>query len=236
MFPMPPRVLLIDDDVELSALLLEYLEQERFVVRAEVDGSSGVAAALSGEHDIVVLDVMLPYLGGIDALRRIRASSSVPVLMLTARGDDVDRVVGLELGADDYVPKPCTPRELVARIRAILRRVQARDKESASAPAVIEVGPFVLWTARRRLERERHLLELTGTEFNLLAVLMRRAGSVVGKNDLSELALDRPLARFDRSIDVHVTRLRQKLGCTLEGRSWIQTVRGQGYLFISESA
>lgn len=225
------RVLLIDDDVELGGLLREYLEQEGFTVRVETDGESGAAAALTGAHDIVVLDVMLPRLGGIEVLRRIRASSRVPVIMLTARGDDVDRIVGLEFGADDYVPKPCTPRELVARIRAILRRVNELATEARTA-APLCIGPFSLLPARRRIERDNQPLELTSTEFSLLEMLMKHAGQVVSKRDLSQVALGRPLRRFDRSIDVHVSRLRQSLGEMPDGRSWIQTVRGHGYIFI----
>lgn len=226
------RVLLVDDDAELGALLREYLEQEGFDVRVELDGESGAGAALAGGHDIVVLDVMLPRLDGVEVLRRIRAASRVPVIMLTARGDDVDRIVGLEVGADDYVPKPCTPRELVARIRAILRRVRERNAEPP-AGAPLRVGPFSLWPARRSAVRDGEPLELTSTEFNLLELLMTRAGQVVTKDDLSQNALGRPLGRFDRSVDVHVSRLRQILGPMSDGRSWIQTVRGQGYVFVA---
>ena len=225
------RVLLVDDDVELGGLLREYLEQEGFAVRIETNGEAGVTAALTGSHDIVVLDVMLPRLSGIEALRRIRAASRVPVIMLTARGDDVDRIVGLEFGADDYVPKPCTPRELVARVRAILRRVHEPATEATTA-APLCIGPFSLWSAQRRVERDNRSLELTSTEFNLLELLMKHAGQVVTKRDLSQQALGRPLRRFDRSIDVHVSRLRQDLGETADGRSWIQTIRGQGYILI----
>jgi DNA-binding response OmpR family regulator len=226
------RVLLVDDDAELGGMLREYLEQEGFSVNVESDGEAGVGAALTGTHDIVVLDVMLPRLGGIEVLRRIRAASRVPVIMLTARGDDVDRIVGLEFGADDYVPKPCTPRELVARIRAILRRVHEPATEAPTG-APLCIGPFSMWSAQRRIERDNRPLELTSTEFNLLESLMKHAGQVVTKRDLSQVALGRPLRRFDRSIDVHVSRLRQNLGETSDGRSWIQTVRGHGYIFIA---
>jgi DNA-binding response OmpR family regulator len=226
------RVLLVDDDVELSAMLREYLQQEGFETTVVHDGESGVAEALSGRHAIVVLDVMLPRLGGVDALRRIRMRSSVPVLMLTARGDDVDRVVGLELGADDYVPKPCTPRELVARLRAILRRVEGGDTFDRNGMLV--AGHLTMWADRRRAEWAGRALDLTSTQFNLLAVLARNAGRVVSKSELSEQGLGRPLARFDRSIDVHVSNLRQKIGTLGDGRSCIQTVRGQGYQFIKE--
>lgn len=226
------KVLLVDDDVELASLLKEYIQQEGFEVDAVHDGESGVASALSGAYTIVVLDVMMPRLGGIEALRRIRAHSGVPVLMLTAKGDDVDRIVGLELGADDYVPKPCTPRELVARLRAILRRTQERAAEGAAGP--LSAGELVMWPQMRRAQWKGLQLDLTSTEFNLLEVLARHAGRVVSKVELSEQGLGRPLARFDRSIDVHLSSIRHKLGARTDGSSWIETVRGQGYLLVRE--
>ncbi len=228
-----PRVLLVDDDVELTDLLREFLQQEGFETDAVHDGAAGAERALAGDYDIVVLDVMMPRLDGVETLRRIRLGSAVPVLMLTAKGDDVDRIVGLELGADDYVPKPCTPRELAARLRAILRRAGGR----AAAPAGDEplmAGPLSLWPGRRHADWHGQPLVLTSTEFNLLEVLARHAGRVVGKAELSEQALGRPLARFDRSIDVHVSSLRQKLGLRDDTRSWIETVRGRGYQFLLE--
>jgi two-component system OmpR family response regulator len=224
------RVLLVDDDEELATMLREYLEQEGFETTTVHDGEAGVREALTGHHAIVVLDVMLPRLGGVEALRRIRAQSRVPVLMLTARGDDVDRIVGLELGADDYVPKPCTPRELAARLRAILRRSEADDGLGPAGP--VSAGPLTLWPEKRYAEWEGHGMELTGTEFNLLLLLALNAGRVVSKAELSEKGLGRPLARFDRSIDVHISSLRHKVGTLPDGRSWIQTVRGQGYQLV----
>ncbi|MDQ7990915.1 MAG: response regulator transcription factor [Candidatus Dactylopiibacterium sp.] len=224
------RVLLVDDDTELCALQTEYLRTEGFDVAAVHDGDRGAELALSGEFGIVVLDVMMPRVNGIEALRRIRAQSRVPVIMLTARGDDIDRVLGLELGADDYVPKPCTPRELVARIRAILRRAQGVGGPRESVP--LQVGELCVRPEQRRAEWHGALLELTSTEFNLLEVLARNAGNPVSKNELSEKALGRPLARYDRSIDVHVSNLRAKLGDLSDGRSPIQTVRGIGYQYI----
>lgn len=223
-----PTVLLIDDDVELSTLHKEYLEAEGFDVQLAFDGRTGMDAAFRGV-DIVVLDVMMPGLDGIETLRRIRRQSEVPILMLTARGDDIDRVVGLELGADDYVAKPCTPRELVARLRAILRRGpwQAERGETVAA------GDLLLDGATRRATWQGERLELTGTEFNLLAALAERSGRVVSKEELSEQALGRPLARYDRSIDVHMSHLRAKLGDLPDGRSPIQTVRGFGYQWVS---
>ena len=226
------RILLVDDDVELAGMLRDYLVRDGFEVLAVPDGESGVAEALSGNFALVVLDVMMPGIGGIEALRRIRAASTVPVLMLTARGDDLDRIVGLELGADDYVPKPCMPRELAARARAILRRSQQGGEQATQAPLV--VGPRKVMPAQRRVEWDGEAVELTSTEFNLLEVLARNAGRPVSKAELSEQALGRPLARFDRSIDVHLSSIRHKLGQLPGGRSCIQTVYRQGYQLIRE--
>ena len=225
------RVLLVDDDVALAGMLREYLHGEGFDATTAHDGEVGVEEALSGRYAIVVLDVMLPRLSGVEALRRIRTQSRVPVLMLTAKGDDVDRIVGLELGADDYVPKPCTPRELVARLRAILRRSEAG---AAGPGGPVTTGPLSLWPERRHAEWEGRPIDLTSTEFNLLEVLARNAGRVVTKAELSEQGLGRPLARFDRSIDVHISSLRQKVGRLADGRSYIQTVRGLGYQLVRE--
>ncbi|MFA7665868.1 MAG: response regulator transcription factor [Burkholderiaceae bacterium] len=227
-----PRVLLVDDDLELSSLLAEYLASDGFDTETAGDGETGAQRALEGGFDIVVLDVMMPGIDGIETLKRIRTRSTMPVLMLTARGDDVDRIVGLELGADDYVPKPCTPRELAARLRAILRRSAARDNGAADGP--LAEGPLRLWPGNRRATWHDAPLTLTGTEFSLLEALARQAGQVVDKGALSEAALGRPLGRFDRSIDVHVSSLRQKLGTRSDGSSWIETVRGRGYQFVRD--
>lgn len=231
---MATQVLLVDDDTELCAMQTEYLSAEGFEVQAVHDGEAGAIEALSGKYAIVVLDVMMPRLGGVEALRRIRAQSRVPVIMLTARGDDIDRVLGLELGADDYVPKPCTPRELVARIRAILRRAGEGEPGHDAAAGPVTVGPLCVRPEQRRAEWAGQLLDLTSTEFNLLEVLARQAGSPVSKQELSEAGLGRPLTRYDRSIDVHVSNLRHKLGLLADGRSPIQTVRGIGYQYIVE--
>lgn len=222
-------VLLIDDDVELAEMLGDYLAQDGFVVSMEHDGVSGAEAALSGTYEIVVLDVMMPRMSGSDVLRRIRAVSSIPVVMLTAKGDDMDKIVGLELGADDYVPKPCQPRELAARLRAILRRTGSTQER---ADASIVVGDLVVRPELRRVEWAGVPVELTSTEFNLIEALARQAGKPVSKNELSESALGRPLARFDRSIDVHLSSIRQKLGALPDGRSCIQTVYRRGYQLI----
>jgi two-component system, OmpR family, response regulator len=173
----------------------------------------------------------MPKMNGIDALRAIRAEKNTPVLMLTAKGEDADRIVGLELGADDYVPKPCTPREIVARVRAILRRTQPADN---AQPVQITVGALTLWPEQRRAEWSGNVLELTSTEFNLLEVLVRHAGRVVSKSDLSLQGLGRPLARFDRSIDVHLSSIRQKIDAYANGRHYIQTVYRMGYQLVRE--
>lgn len=224
------QILLVDDDIELAGMLCDYLSQDGFQATAVHDGESGVAEALSGRYAIVVLDVMMPRLGGIEALRRIRTASQVPVLMLTAKGDDMDRIVGLELGADDYVPKPCLPRELAARLRAILRRMQPADP--VSGPFV--VGALAVYPEQRRVEWEGAPVDLTSTEFNLLEVLARHAGRPVAKAVLCEEALGRSLTRFDRSIDVHLSSIRHKLGSLPDGRSCIQTVFRQGYQLIRD--
>jgi len=224
---MRTSILLADDDVDLSAMLKEYLERDGFTVTAVHDGESASQLALQQTHQLVVLDVMMPGMDGIEALRRIRRASRVPVIMLTARGDDVDRILGLELGADDYVPKPCTPRELAARMRAVLRRVQEPKGETRP----LAVGEIVLWPQKRRAEWRDTPLDLTSTEFNVLEVLMRNAGRVVTKKEISEAALGRPLTRFDRSIDVHLSSIRQKLG---DGGARIHTVRGIGYHLVTE--
>ena len=227
------RVLLVDDDIELVELLRDYLEREGFTVAAAHDGAAGAAAALSDNHDIVVLDVMMPGISGIQALARIRATSSVPVIMLTARGDDGDRITGLEVGADDYVPKPCTPRELTARIRAILKRVGIA---ATASDQPIVAGTLTVWPAQRRAERAGKAINLTSTEFNLVEVLARNAGRPVSKADLSQEVLGRSLTRFDRSIDVHISSIRNKLGKLADGRSCIQTVIRKGYQLIVETS
>jgi len=229
---MAARVLLVDDDVELVGMLRDYLERDGFGVDTVHDGEAGVAAALSGDYAIAVLDVMMPGMGGIEVLRRIRAKSVMPVLMLTARGDDAERIDGLELGADDYVPKPCTPRELAARIRAILRRTASA--EPGGTHSIVAVGALVLWPEQRRAAWGEQTLELTSTEFNLLEVLARHAGRAVSKTELSEQGLGRALSRFDRSIDVHVSSIRHKLEPLPDGRSRIQTVFRKGYQLIRE--
>lgn len=229
------KVLLVDDDVDLTVMLAQYLVREGFDVGTANDSEAGVAEAVAGDYSIVVLDVMMPRLSGIEALRRIRAASQLPVLMLTARGDNIDRIVGLDMGADDYVPKPCTPGELVARIRAILRRTENRERASATgSQRMLQAGELVLWPGSRSAVWRGQPLELTGTEFNLLEVLVRHAGQLVSKQDISQQAFGRPLAPFDRRIDVHISSIRQKFGTRADGQAWIQSVRGRGYQLLED--
>jgi len=228
---MMQKVLLIDDDIELVEMLKEYLEQENFDVQTAHDGASGAQMVIQQTFDIIVLDVMMPKLNGIDTLKLIRQHSNVPVIMLTARGDNTDRILGLELGADDYVPKPSTPREIVARIRAILRRVKSEDNNTT---AQITVGDLAIWPSQRLVTWQEQPVVLTSTEFNLLEILAKNAGQVVTKQDLSQLALGRPLARFDRTIDVHLSSIRHKLGTLADGRQLIQTVFRLGYQLLKD--
>ncbi|MEZ5659973.1 MAG: response regulator transcription factor [Burkholderiaceae bacterium] len=226
------RVLIVDDDAGLADLLAEYLRSEGLDVACARDGPRGLERALADRPDLVVLDVMMPGMDGISVLRELRTRSQVPVLMLTAKGDDVDRIVGLELGADDYVPKPCTPRELLARIRAILRRHRGGDPARQQAEPLVS-GPFKIWPSQRRASFERQALTLTGAEFGILVRLLEDPGQVISKAELSERGLGRPLARYDRSVDVHISSIRQKIAPRADGSSWIQTVRGQGYLLVT---
>ncbi len=221
------RVLLVDDDALLTELLTEYLTAEGWKYAACRTARPVCRKSCPGQYDVVVLDSMMPKMNGLDVLKNVRSQSTVPIIMLTAKGDDIDRIIGLEMGADDYVPKPCTPRELLARINAILRRAQ-QSGEPNNAPNSISVSDVVLYPAKRQATIKDTPLELTSTEFNLLEVLMRHAGQVVSKETLSIEALDRKLAKFDRSIDVHISSIRHKLG----DASLIQTVRGLGYLFV----
>jgi len=220
------RLLVVDDDVELCSLLGEFLHREGYSVQFEHEGRSGLSQALEGGFDLVILDVMLPGMDGFEILRRVRQQSRVPVLMLTARGEDVDRIVGLELGADDYLSKPFNPRELVARIKAILRRW---DNKATSGR--IEVNGIALDPGTRQVLREGVPVETTTLEFQILEMLMRAAGRVVSRDALMEALYNRKATPFDRSIDMHVSHLRRKL----EGETpLIKTIRGVGYQFVSE--
>ncbi|OPZ61948.1 MAG: Transcriptional regulatory protein OmpR [Synergistetes bacterium ADurb.Bin520] len=221
------KILLLDDDVELCELLREYLASENFAVEFAHDGAGGLARALEKDFDMMLLDVMLPGRNGFEVLRELRGRSTMPVLMLTARGDDVDRIVGLEMGADDYLPKPFNPRELVARIRAVLRRHGDRGESMTR----LAVGDVVLDSSSRSVRCDKKEVDLTGVEFKLLEALMRSPGRVVPRDRLARAALDRPLEPFDRSLDVHVSNLRRKLGPFADGSPRIRTLRGEGYLF-----
>jgi two-component system, OmpR family, response regulator CpxR len=225
-------ILVIDDDVELCSLVAEYLQAEGFAVDCAHDGEGGLDKAKAGNYLLTVLDVMLPGINGFEVLRRIRATSRLPVLLLTARGQDVDRIVGLEIGADDYLPKPFNPRELVARIRAILRRTHAEGKGAQTAPDILRVGEVELDPATRTVLRHGKPVDLTSVEFNLLEVLLREAGRVVPRERLVNAVLSRKFSPFDRSIDMHVSKVRKKLGDTdAENDEHIKTVRGVGYIF-----
>jgi len=217
------RLLIIDDDAELCALMQEFLHREGFTVDFALEGRSGLEQAEQGNYDLIVLDVMLPGLDGFEILKRLRASSRVPVLMLTARGEDVDRIVGLELGADDYLPKPFNPRELAARVKAILRRAEAPVNRGR-----VEVNGVALDPGRREVTCEGKPIEVTTLEFDILEQLMRNAGRVVSRDGLMESLYNRKATPFDRSIDMHVSHLRRKLE---GGRPVIKTIRGVGYQF-----
>lgn len=217
-------ILVIDDDVELAGLLEEYLRREGFQPEFAHDGRTGLERASSGRYELIVLDVMLPGLDGFEVLRRLRQTSQTPVIMLTARGEDVDRIVGLELGADDYLPKPFNPRELAARIRAVLRRAEPRAE-----PVRLEVNGVTLDTGSREVCCDGKRVELTTLEFDILEQLMRAAGRVLSRDALMEALYNRKATPFDRAMDMHISHLRRKL--ETRGRTLIKTVRGVGYQF-----
>jgi two-component system response regulator CpxR len=223
------RILIIDDDEELCELVAEYLTGEGFLAQSVHDGESGLQRALSGEYDLVTLDVMLPKKNGFDVLRELRRRSSVPVLMLTARGEDTERIVGLETGADDYLAKPFNPRELAARLRAILRRVETQKE--AAADDKLKVGDVEIQISARSVVRGGEEVNLTSVEFDLLKELLKHAGRVVKKEDLSETVLERKLSPFDRSLDMHISNLRKKLGARADQSERIKTVRSVGYIY-----
>jgi DNA-binding response OmpR family regulator len=228
------NILIIDDDVALCELVTEYLAPLGFEIESVHRGDAGAERALAGKHSLVVLDVMLPGLNGFEVLRRIRASSKVPVLMLTARGDDVDRIVGLEIGADDYLPKPFNPRELTARIRAILRRTS--PDAAPVAGKKLSAGDIELNSGTRTVARAGEQVELTAVEFDLLERLLRAAGQIVTREELSKEVLGRSSSPFDRSIDMHISNLRKKLGHHFGATERIKTVRGVGYIYAQAGA
>jgi DNA-binding response OmpR family regulator len=222
---MEHRILIIDDDQELCSLLADFLSLEGFTVASIHDGAEAIEHCKGNDYDALILDVMLPRVQGFDVLRKIREFSSVPVIMLTARGDDTDRIVGLEMGADDYLPKPCNPRELAARLRAILRR---SDNSSSDSSPILVVDDIQLDKAQRSVMVGPETIKLTTAEFNVLSVLLEHAGDVVNKELLSQRALGRSLMAYDRSIDVHVSNLRKKLPAG-ESQERITNIRGVGY-------
>ncbi|MFO7592581.1 MAG: response regulator transcription factor [Pseudomonadota bacterium] len=221
-----PQILLIDDDRPLCELLGEYLESEGFSVESVHDGKQGVERAKSAEWDAILLDVMMPGMSGFDVLKQIKPAVNAPVLMLTARGEDTDTVVGLELGADEYVTKPCSPRVLVARLRALLRRTGAESAE------LMRVGDLVLDTGSRNVTVAGEAVALTGAEFNLLQLLLAGAGKVVSKEVLAREGLGRPLQANDRRIETHMAQIRRKLGPLPDGGQRIHTLRGTGYQYV----
>jgi two-component system response regulator CpxR len=224
------KVLIIDDDEELCELVSEYLSVEGFEVESVHDGESGLQRARGGTYDLAILDVMMPKKNGFDVLRELRQSSQIPVLMLTARGDDMERIVGLEIGADDYLPKPFNPRELVARIRAILRRASG-DGVDLGLPERLHVDDLELSASSRSATLNGKPIVLTSLEFDLLAALARHAGTIVKKEELSETVLERELSPYDRSLDMHISNLRKKLGLRADGSERIKTIRSVGYIY-----
>jgi len=223
------NVLVIDDDTELCELVKRFLTAEGFAIEVVHSSSAAVDRALTGNYALIMLDVMMPGLNGFEVLRRIRAESRTPVLMLTARGDIQDRVLGLEMGADDYLSKPFDPAELAARIRAVLRR----SASQAAIPEQIAVADIELHAGTRTARRKGELLDLTSVEFDLLAALMRAAGTPVSREVLVRDVLGREFSPFDRSIDTHVCNLRKKIGLLSDGTERIKGVRGTGYLYAA---
>ena len=223
------RILIIDDDEDLCELVSEYLSGEGFAIEAVHNGKNGLEKA-AGDYELIILDVMLPAMNGFDVLRELRKTSQKPVLMLTARGDEVERIVGLEIGADDYLPKPFNPRELAARIRAILRRVQGDEAEIT--PEKLKIDDLEISETARSAKRDGEDLQLTSVEFDLLAALLKEAGKIVKKEDLSRKVLERSLSPFDRSLDMHVSNLRKKLGKRVaDDEERIKTIRSVGYIY-----
>jgi two-component system, OmpR family, response regulator CpxR len=230
---MAKRILIIDDDKELCGLIDELLGADGFVVEAYNTGRGAAERAITSDASLIILDVMLPEVNGFEILRHIRRSSQIPVILLTARGDDVDRIVGLEIGADDYLPKPFNPRELAARIQSVLRRAEPRA--AAADSRVLTVGDVVLDPRARTVFRHNAPVELTTVEFDLLQALLGSAGEVIGRDVLTQTVLGRELSPFDRSIDMHVSKVRRKLGDRADGVDRIKTVRGAGYIYTLPS-
>ncbi|WP_250655366.1 response regulator transcription factor [Alkalimarinus coralli] len=226
-----PRILLVEDDSEISELLVTLLSNEGFSISCAFNGDDGLTSAIDSEFDLIILDIMLPGRDGLDVLRALRKVKTTPVLMLTARGDDIDRIVGFEMGADDYLPKPFNPRELIVRIKAILRRVGLDHAESTTtAQTKLAIGNIEVRPQSRQVFLDSDEIELTNAEYNILVELMKHPGEVIEKGELTQRALDRKLTLYDRAIDMHVSNLRKKLGETTGGQPRIKTIRGVGYL------
>ena len=222
------QILMIDDDRELGGMITDFLAGDNLEVTVRHSGEAGIEEFKSGDYDLLILDIMMPGISGLDVLKKVRLTSAVPAIMLTARGDDVDRIIGLEFGADDYLPKPFNPRELVARIKAILRRAQPQAEESE----VLELGEIRLDSRTHKAGVNHNELQLTGTEFEILKCLLETPGKVVNKEYLSERALGRRLLPYDRSVDTHISNLRGKLEKAGNRNETIQNQRGVGYLLI----
>jgi two-component system response regulator CpxR len=225
------KILLIDDDHQLGSMLSDYFVADRLELGISTSGEEGLKKFAAEHFDLLILDIMLPGLSGLEVLQRVRRESDVPVIMLTARGDDVDRIIGLEFGADDYLPKPFNPRELVARIKAILRRAQGNGGDAAR----LELGGIKLDLRTHRVTVGGNDVRITGTEFEILRCLLETPGKVVSKEQLSERALGRRLMPYDRSIDTHISNLRGKLERSGNRQATIQNQRGVGYLLIPGS-
>lgn len=230
-----PKILLVDDDMELCELLRDFLLGEGFEVDMVHDGGQVIPKVNQSKYDVIVLDVMIPSLNGFEVLRKLRDVSKTPVLMLTAKGDTVDRIVGLELGADDYLAKPCNPRELVARLRAILRRISSQQSASKSDDTII-VDNLKIHLGSRTVYFSDESVVLTGAEFAVLEWLMRSPGQVISKDVLTEEALGRKLTPYDRSIDVHISNIRKKLAAHNASKDLIINIRGAGYMLTTSQS
>ena len=228
-------ILVVDDDVEMCGMLAEYLQSEGLQVETVHNGEHGLKRALSGGHSLILLDIMLPKINGIEVLRRLRTESNARVLLLTARGEEVDRIIGLEVGADDYVPKPFSARELLARIRAILRRPATGPAANSRGSSLVVLGDVEMDKGTRSVRRAGSDVELTALEFNLLELLLRMAGQVVTRERVAAAIMGRQFSPFDRSIDVHVSKLRRKLGPQASGQERIKSIRSVGYIYTAQS-
>jgi len=224
------RILVIDDDIELCELLAEYLETEGYHIQAVHNGAEGAQVVISHDFDLIILDVMLPGMGGFDVLKSIRAVKMTPILMLTAKGDDIDKILGLEMGADDYMPKPYNPRELLARIKAILRR-SSLPKDSYKSNEILNTGNFIIDTGMLKASYKGKQLGLTVVEFNILEMLAKNIGKVVTRDEIAQNVLGRELASFDRSIDVHISNIRKKAS----DPEVVKSIRGAGYQLLTET-